>query len=69
MRTEIERITSIIPDERWEELRDETLIVSNEMKDSIEKHQKHRIPIDKTRRAMGITVKIEKVLKVFIRYR
>ena len=55
MRTEIERITSIIPNEKRDKLMDKASIVSNEMKDTIEKYQKNRMPIDKTRSALGVT--------------
>ncbi len=55
MRNEIERITSIITDERREILIDKAVTVSNDMKDTIEKHLKNRMPIDKTRSALGIT--------------
>jgi hypothetical protein len=55
MRNEIEKITNIITDERREELREKVSTVSKDMKESIEEHLKDRMPIDKTRRALGIT--------------
>ncbi|ABV88237.1 hypothetical protein [Shewanella pealeana] len=55
MRNEIERITSIIPDDRRENLINKASAVSNDMNDTIEKHLKNRMPIDKTRSALGIT--------------
>jgi hypothetical protein len=55
MKNEIERITNIIPDERRNKLIDKASTVSIDMKDTIEKHLKNRIPIDKTRSALGIT--------------
>lgn len=55
MQTEIERVSSIITDERRETLIDKADMVSNEMKNTIEKHLKNRMPIDKTRSALGIT--------------
>lgn len=55
MRDEIEKITNIITDERREELREKVATVSKDMKESIEEHLKDRMPIDKTRRALGIT--------------
>lgn len=63
MRNEIERITSIIPDERREELIEEVSAVSNQMKDTIEKHLKNRMPIDKTRRDLGITSEDRKAIE------
>lgn len=55
MRQEIERITQIVDDERRTQILDKAARVSEEMKESIEKHLKDRMPIDKTRNAMGIT--------------
>lgn len=63
MRNEIERITSIIPDEKREDLIEKVSAVSNEMKDTIEKHLKNRMPIDKTRSALGITSEIRKTIE------
>lgn len=54
MRNEIEKITNIITAERREELREKVSTVSKDMKESIEEHLKDRMPIDKTRRALGI---------------
>ncbi len=63
MRDEIERITSIIPSEKREELIEKVSTVSNEMKDTIEKHLKNRMPIDKTRSALGITSEDRKAIE------
>lgn len=63
MRNEIERITSILPDEKREELVEKVSVVSNEMRDSIEKHLKKRMPIDKTRSALGITSEDRKAIE------
>jgi hypothetical protein len=63
MRNEIERITSIIPDERREEIIEKVSIVSNDMKGTIEKHLKNRMPIDKTRSALGVTSENRKAIE------
>ncbi|WP_270694250.1 hypothetical protein [Aeromonas sp. QDB09] len=63
MRSEIERITSIIPDERREDLVEKASEVSKEMEVTIEKHLKNRMPIDKTRSALGITSENRKAIE------
>lgn len=63
MRNEIERITSIIPDERREELIERVSTVSNDMRDTIEKHLNNRMPIDKTRSALRITSEDRKAIE------
>ncbi len=63
MRVEIERITSIIPDEWRKGLIEKVSAVSNDMKDTIEKHLKNRMPIDKTRSAFGITSENRKAIE------
>ncbi|WP_232771793.1 hypothetical protein [Glaciecola sp. 33A] len=45
MRNEMQRITSIIPDESREVLIDRVATVSNDMKDTIENHLKNRMLI------------------------
>lgn len=52
---EIDRITGNLDKDTRKELIEKAKTVSIEMKESIEKHLSDRIPIDKTRRAMGIT--------------
>lgn len=63
MREEIDRITSIIDDERRESLLERAAAVSEEMKGVIETHLKDRMPIDKTRNAFGITSESRKRLE------
>lgn len=63
MRNEIERITSIIPDERREDLVEKASEVSKEMEVTIEKHLKNRMPIDKTRSALGVTSESRKAIE------
>lgn len=63
MREEIERITSIIDDERRQQINDSAFAVSNEMQASIDKHLKERMPIDKTRKAFGITSEDRKTIE------
>jgi hypothetical protein len=52
---QIDSITSILDNDTREELIKKAKTVSIEMKESIEKHLSDRMPVDKTRRAMGIT--------------
>ncbi|NJI24199.1 hypothetical protein HA451_14260 [Aeromonas veronii] len=63
MRNEIERITSIIPDGRREDLVEKASEVSKEMEVTIEKHLKNRMPIDKTRSALGVTSENRKAIE------
>lgn len=63
MRNEIERITSIIPDKRREDLVEKASKVSKEMEVTIEKHLKNRMPIDKTRSALGVTSENRKAIE------
>jgi len=63
MREEIDRLTSIIDDERRESILARATAVSEEMKDVIETHLKDRMPIDKTRNAFGITSENRKILE------
>jgi hypothetical protein len=60
MREEIERLTAEIDPKARTELLDKAEVVSDEMKDSINTHHKDKMPIDKTRLAMGITSEIRK---------
>lgn len=55
MHKEIERITSIIDDDRRQQIIEKSSVVSGDMMDSIEEHLKERMPIDKTRKVFGIT--------------
>lgn len=63
MRNEIERITSIIPDERREDLVEKASEVSKEMEVTIEKHLTNRMSIDKTRSALGVTSENRKAIE------
>lgn len=63
MRTEIDRLTSIISDERREAILNRATAVSEDMKDAINTHLKERMPIDKTRHALGITSENRKKLE------
>jgi len=63
MREEITRITSIIDDERRESLLERATAVSEEMKNVIKTHLKDRMPIDKSRNALGITSESRKRLE------
>jgi hypothetical protein len=63
MRNEIERITSIVPDERREDLVEKASKVSKEMEVTIEKHLKNKMPIDKTRSALGVTSENRKAIE------
>ncbi|MDO8268456.1 MAG: hypothetical protein Q7T32_11590 [Moraxellaceae bacterium] len=63
MRAEIERITSSIDGDKREQLLKKATSVSNEMKESIEKHLKDRKSIDKTRSAFGITSENRKIFE------
>ncbi|ACA87335.1 hypothetical protein [Shewanella woodyi] len=63
MRNEIERITSIIPDERREDLIEKVSKVSKEMEATIEKHLKNKMPVDKTRSALGVTSENRKAIE------
>ncbi|WP_368163658.1 hypothetical protein [Aeromonas sp. R6-2] len=63
MRNEIERITSNIPDERRKNLIEKASKVSKEMEVTIEKHLKNRMPIDKTRSALGVTSENRKAIE------
>ncbi len=60
MREEIERITSIIDDERRQQIIEKASVVSDELKASIEEHLKESMPIDKTRKAFGVTSEARK---------
>ncbi len=61
---EIDRLTSTLDEETRETLLKKAKIVSIEMKESIEKHLSDRMPIDKTRYAMGITSENRKNVEV-----
>lgn len=63
MRNEIERITNIIDDERRQPILEKASLASAEMKASIEKHLKNKMPIDKTRSALGITSEFRKSIE------
>lgn len=63
MRNEIERITSIIPDERREDLVEKASKVSKEIEVTIKNHLKNRMPIDKTRSALGVTSENRKAIE------
>lgn len=63
MRKEIERITSIITDERRDKLVEKASVVSKGMQGMIQKHLKDRMPIDKTRSALGITSEVRKAIE------
>ncbi|WP_372740210.1 hypothetical protein [Neptunomonas sp.] len=63
MRNEIERITSIIPDERREDLVEKASKVTKEMEVTIENHLKNKMPIDKTRRALGVSSEARKAIE------
>ncbi len=63
MREEIDRLTSVIDDERREKLLEKATAESKEMNESIEKHLKNRMPIDKTRKAFGVTSENRKKLE------
>ena len=63
MRNEIERITSIIPDKRREDLVEKASKVSREMEVTIEKHLKNKMPIDKTRSALGVSSEARKAIE------
>lgn len=63
MRDEIERITSIIEDDRQQILIEKASDVERKMKETIEEHLKNRMPIDKTRRALGITSEARKSIE------
>lgn len=55
MREEIERITSILDEDRRQQIVERASAASDEMRTSINEHLKERMPIDKTRKAFGIT--------------
>jgi nitrogen regulatory protein PII-like uncharacterized protein len=55
LREEIERLTSDFNNKAREEILKKVSVVSEEMSESIEKHFKIRMPIDKTRNAFGVT--------------
>ena len=61
---QIDSITSILDNETREDLIKKAKTVSIEMKESIEKHLSDHMPIDKTRRAMGITSEDRKSIEV-----
>lgn len=63
MRNEIERITSIIPDKRREDLVEKASKVSREMEVTIERHLKNKMPIDKTRSALGVSSEARKAIE------
>jgi hypothetical protein len=63
MRAEIDRLTSIISDERRKTILNKATDVSKEMKDVINAHLKDRMPIDKTRNAIGISSENRKKLE------
>ena len=63
MRNEIERITIIIPDEGREDLVEKASKVSKEMEVTIEKYLNNRMPIDKTRSALGVTSENRKAIE------
>lgn len=65
MRDEIDRLTSIMDSENRERMLEKANAVSLEMKDFIEQHLKDRMPIDKTRRAFGVTSENRKNLEKF----
>lgn len=60
MREEIDRLTTDIGPNTRAALLDKAENVSNEMRESINTHLKDRMPIDKTRAAMGITSEMRK---------
>jgi hypothetical protein len=60
MREEIERLTAEIDDETRIHLLKKAEAVSDEMRGSINTHLKDIMPIDKTRKAMGITSEMRK---------
>lgn len=64
MREEIEKITSIIDDERRQQIIEKASVVSGDLKASIEEHLKERMPIDKTRKAFGITSEARKNIEI-----
>jgi hypothetical protein len=63
MREEIERIVGGIDADSQQQILETTSSVSEEMKESIEKHLKHRTPIDNTRNAFGVTSEARKHLE------
>jgi len=63
MREEIERITSVIDDEKQDQMLDKASYVSEEMKLTIQTYLKDRMPIDKTRSTFGITSEDRKYLE------
>jgi len=64
MREEIERLTGEIDDQTRAHLLNKAGSVFEELRDSIKIHFKNRMPIDKTRNAMGITSEIRKEVEV-----
>lgn len=55
LRKEVERLTSAVDDERKNQLVSQARAVSEEMANVIEQHLKERVPVDKTRSALGVT--------------
>lgn len=64
MREEIDRLSAEIDPKARTEILDKAENVSNEMRDSINTHLKDRMPIDKTRSAMGITSEMRKSIEM-----
>jgi hypothetical protein len=60
MREEIERLTTEIDSITRTEMLEKVELVSDVMRNTINTHLKDRMPIDKTRRAMGITSEMRK---------
>lgn len=55
LRKEIERLTSVVDDERKGDLVGQARAVSEEMVNVVDHHLKNRVPIDKTRAALGVS--------------
>ena len=60
---EIDRLTSLVDEQTRKELIGKSKSVSLKMKDSIEKYLKERMPIDKTRKAIGVTSENRKYIE------
>jgi|GEM_PF-1111848 hypothetical protein len=55
LRKEVDRLTSLVDDERKDDLISQAHTVSEEMAEVVEQHLKDRIPIDQTRGALGVS--------------
>lgn len=63
LRKEIDRLTSVVDDERKHDLISQAHAVSEEMVGVIEQHLKERVPIDQARAALGVSSEERKELK------